>query len=136
MSAEPHWPSADTWLLLSVHDSRKWRLWTRWVSLRAIVGTADAINHAIPTEDEFDGAARRLSAAGLLAVDGDRLSLTPSGRKLMRDVRAKSWHDEWGKLVKVLETKPMPDADLGQGFPPGAFDHAVASYLRDHGMEA
>jgi hypothetical protein len=136
MGADPHWPSADTWLLLSVHDSRKWRLWTRWVSLRAIVGTADAINHAIPTEEEFDGAARRLSAADLLAVDGDRLSLTPSGRKLMREARARFWHEEWGKLVKVLGEMPMPDAELGQGLASGAFEHAVTTYLRDHGMEA
>lgn len=127
------WPSADVWLLLSVHHSRSVR--RRWIPLRAIIGTADAINHAIPTEEEFDGAARRLSAAGLLTVDGDRMCLTPRGRQLMEEVKAKFWHDEWDRLVKSLAEMPTPDAKAGQGLAPGALDHAVTSYLRDHGMQ-
>jgi hypothetical protein len=125
------WPSADAWFLLSVHYSRK--LWRRSIPLRPIIGAADAINHAIPTYEEFDGAARRLSAAGIVKVEDDRASLTPSGRELMRSVRAKSWHDEWERLVKALGARQLPDAETGQGLAPETFEHAVKSYLRDHG---
>jgi hypothetical protein len=63
------------------------------------------------------------------------MSLTPSGRRLMKRVKARSWHDEWDKLVEALGELTPPDAEVGQGLAPGAYERAVTSYLRHHGME-
>jgi hypothetical protein len=121
------WRSEDAWLLLSVFYARK--VWSRWCSVRAIIATADAINHAVFNEDELDGAVRRLSSAGLLAVEGERMALTAAGRGLVRQVRAKSWHDEWDRLLTVLSDVPPPDQGNAQRMPSGAYDRAIERYL-------
>jgi hypothetical protein len=116
---------------MSVHHSRTWR---RWIKLRRIIGTADAINHAIPTETEVDGAVRRLSSAGLLGVRGDRMALTAEGRRLIRSVRGKTWRDQWDPLVQSLAERPEPDPASGCGMPAGAYERALTGYLSDSGI--
>lgn len=41
-----------------------------------VIGAADAINHVIPRNDEIEHAVDRLSRAGLLTIDGDKVTTT------------------------------------------------------------
>jgi hypothetical protein len=122
------WPSADAWLLLAVGGSGR-------RSLRSVIGAADAINHAIPTYEEFDAAAKRLSAARLLEVSDDELALTAAGSRLLRSIAARSWHDEWSRLEAALGEKPRPDELDGHGLSQASFEEAVAKYLHSHGID-
>jgi hypothetical protein len=56
----PKFQSSDCWILLSV----VWRYPIGPASLPDILGMADAINHAIPTLEELEGALNRLLASG------------------------------------------------------------------------
>ena len=55
---------SDAWLLLTIVLAGR----ERAASLQDVVGTGDAINHAIFTFDEIDGGTARLQQAGLIMV--------------------------------------------------------------------
>ena len=52
-----------------------------------IATAADAINHAVPTQQELDGALRILKSRGLLESQGKFYSLTPSGVTLFHNAQ-------------------------------------------------
>jgi hypothetical protein len=56
----PKFQSSDCWILLAV----VWRYPVGSAALSDIIGMADAINHAIPTVEELEGALNRLLASG------------------------------------------------------------------------
>ena len=56
--------------------------------LATVIATGDAIQHAIFTRSELNGAIGRLQRAGLLAYDGGALRLTPNGSELFSNATA------------------------------------------------
>jgi hypothetical protein len=48
-----------------------------------ISGLADAINHAVPSQQELSGSLRRLKELGLVTAHGRRYSLTDAGKTMM-----------------------------------------------------
>jgi hypothetical protein len=72
------WDFSDAWFLTAVGLNGR-----RPQSLDQIIGTADALNHAILTHAELQQAVRRLSGAALLELEPDgRFTLTAEGRAL------------------------------------------------------
>ena len=55
------------------------------VSLRALIGAGDGINHAIFTDGELDDGLTRLSAAGLARLEGETIVLTDDALRLCAD---------------------------------------------------
>ncbi|WP_440471110.1 hypothetical protein [Pseudoxanthomonas sp.] len=53
-------------------------------SRREISVAADAINHAVPTQQELDGALKQLVGRGLVETRGKFHHITPSGRMLFQ----------------------------------------------------
>lgn len=96
--------TSDGWILRSIAATGS--------TLRGVIGVADYLNHAIPTEEEFTGAVGRLVAAGLAGCDpaADRYWLTPAGQASPA-------------VLPVLP--PAPPLTL----PPGVFAAAVRAYL-------
>src|SRR5262245_37146762 len=58
-------------------------------SVLTITRTADAMNHAIPTDDELSQAVSALTAAGLVSVDGTRTRLTAGGSDIYREINSR-----------------------------------------------
>jgi len=97
-------------------------------SLRDVIAAADYIDHAIPTDLEVMIAVGRLSAAGLLAVDGDELGLTPKGQELLDPKRGGSVYEARDRLRVDLAQLPVPSAASGRQLPAGAYERALADY--------
>lgn len=58
----------------------------RMLSLREVIGLADAINHTIADSDEISGAFLRLRRRGWLAIEGEMYGLTPEGRRAAQEI--------------------------------------------------
>ncbi|WP_411825392.1 hypothetical protein [Luteolibacter sp. AS25] len=70
--------STTAWIFLAVeYASQKTP-----AKLDAIIGTADAINHAIPTQKELRRCLGRLQSRDLIRKDGKAYSVTHAGRGL------------------------------------------------------
>jgi len=99
------WTWADAWLLAATADSR------RGCSLSELIGTADAINHAIPTRDELATSLGSLRSAGLVELMEGRFRTTAKGKSVK-----KHWQGGlfgWSKsLLPHLEKVPRLRADL------------------------
>lgn len=93
------WP--DAWLLVSIklasHEAA--------ASLAAIIGAADAIQHAIPEFAEMDGALARLVAAGLVSRGSGTFELTPDGAELVPS-KAVSWIKQQEIVAQALGVTP------------------------------
>jgi hypothetical protein len=72
-----NWSWGDGWVLTAAYFTQE-----NPVSLRALIGAGDAINHAIFTNDELDGGLTRLTAAGLARLEGETVVLTDQGIRL------------------------------------------------------
>jgi hypothetical protein len=70
--------STTAWIFLAVeYASQK-----EPAKLDAIIGTADGINHAIPTQKELRRCLGRLQARGLILKEGKSYSVTDAGKEL------------------------------------------------------
>lgn len=71
-----------------------------------ILGTADYINHAVPTEQELEGALKRGMEAGLLVSEDGRYHFSEKYRKQMKKIfnSSKNIFKVWDELEKFLET--------------------------------
>lgn len=70
--------ASDAWLLMAAGlADRVGRL-----TLDQVIGAADAVQHAVPTREELNGAIGRLSRAGHVKWSSRGLRLTPAGREL------------------------------------------------------
>ena len=80
MLPDPHFDHtwSDAWLLLAAALTEEGGSGT----LPGLLAAADAIQHAVPTFDEVDGAIGRLCAAGLLKREGNSFRMTPAGHEL------------------------------------------------------
>lgn len=70
------------------------------VTFRSIVGIADAINHAVPTEKELRSAFKWLIEKGLMRKIGKGFQATPEGSRLLTEASSKSTNifDQWKYL--------------------------------------
>ena len=55
------------------------------VDLPLLIGTADSLNHAIPTRGQITRALKVLYACGLVDINGVHVKLTPHGRAVADD---------------------------------------------------
>lgn len=88
--------SCQAWILLSVPDEP--------AGLDRIMGMADAINRAIPSQDELNLSLGFLQGAGLVVKKQNQYCLAASGSKLIAQARATggSIFDVWKRLESQL----------------------------------
>ncbi len=106
----PRFEHTDAWIFISMAFYQG----ETGTSLRDLIATADYINHAIPSEEEIEGAIDRLGCAGLLSVQDDRFHLTPAGRALLREPHNQraSLLQMWELVAKDLETLEFPEVEV------------------------
>jgi hypothetical protein len=65
---------------------------------------ADAINHAVPTQQELSGSLRRLEALGLVEAKGRHFALTADGAAMLENAQAsaKFVSKVWANLTLAL----------------------------------
>ena len=127
---------SDAWLLLAVGMVSK----SEGAVLRDIIGAADAIQHAIVTRDELNGAIGRLARTGILRFQDGRLWLTGKGRRLLTAAErvGRTYEAQERALTKALGAAPWnPDYDPADALggeaevvPADAFTRAVKEYQR------
>jgi hypothetical protein len=93
---------SDAWLLAAVD-------WSGGGDLAKIIGAADAINHAIPTDEEIDHAIQFLGAAGLVRYSDASLQLTDEGRRICRRTESKDIFATLDRLHALLKNLPEVD---------------------------
>ena len=122
VSTEPD-SSSDAWVFQAIATSpeAEGRLWE-------LILRADAINKLIVSREELEHALRRLMAAGLVAVDGDRFTLTPAGKTLDRKTESGSTFEQWERLTRELERLPPVDGTPEFSIAPESFEAALHKY--------
>jgi hypothetical protein len=73
------WSWSDAWVLTAAYVTER-----NPVSLSDVVAAGDYINHAIFTDEELEHAFTRLTAAGLVELNGDRVTLSEDAITLCR----------------------------------------------------
>lgn len=68
-----------------------------------ISAAADAINHAVPTQQELNGSLKQLVARGVIETRGKFHGLTPSGEMLFR--RAQAVHSTVAAVWQALTSE-------------------------------
>ena len=141
MSDEPQ--SEDAWLLLAILYAAQAN---EPVNLVRLIGSADFINHAIPTLGELEGALGRLSDRGWILVDKLEFSPTPQAEEMfgprrgirtavpsdLEFVREEIGAAVWSADATLTET---PDRPCIKGLTASALDDAFQQYsasLRAH----
>jgi len=90
-----------SWIFLSVAEQPK------PTSLQTIIGVADYINHAIPTQNELQTSLGWLQAQGLIKKEGDNYLLTETGSVLRKSVsRKRSIHELWDAIEAKISEMP------------------------------
>ena len=115
-SAAEAWRSEDAWILASLGTGR------RGMTLRQLIGAADAYNHAIPTRDELSSALGSLIGAGLAEVTADGYRTTSAGLALRKPWKGGMF--TWGKgllpqlegLPRASEEWPLSDEDFATAY--------------------
>ena len=69
---------SDVWILQAIRISVK----DEKLDLAGLIAVADAINHAVPTSEEFNNAIYRLQQHGLVTTAANQISLTPKANEL------------------------------------------------------
>ena len=127
---------SDAWLLLAVDMAGN-----EPVSLGAVLGAGDAINHAVFTHEELSGAINRLGRAGYLTfVEPNSLTITSTGTALLRNATGENqaWRARQKRLEELLGIDtplPLPNphhANDGEkwSLPQSAYDEAVRHYKK------
>jgi hypothetical protein len=93
---------SDAWLLAAVD-------WSGGGDFARLIEAADAINHAIPTDEEVEHAIRFLDAAGLLRFSGNSLHLTEEGRRLCKQAESQDIFATLDRLNAFLKERPQAD---------------------------
>lgn len=113
------WEFSDAWVLTAI------AVYGRPCTLTDVLAAADAMNHAILTDDELAQAIGRLTASGLVTVTDGHFALTSSGGTLT--ARRKGGLIGQVKSVQAL----LRQVDLRDGrwpLPAGALDAAFSEY--------
>ena len=100
----------------------------RGCDLSRLIGTADAYNHDIPTEDVIERSIGRLVASGLMTASHDlRVRLTREGRKTARKAKG-GMFERAPHLLDLLQAHPLTEGHWP--LPPGAWQTAYDAYVR------
>lgn len=129
----------DAWILLATALTRR----AGSSSLAAIIGAADAVQHAIVTREELSGAFARLQRAGYLEPDAAGIRLTSAGEALVTEAgqAAAHLHKHQEVLEQILGATPWSPAYQPQQADEGVecqlsaeeYDDAVRRYLSSFG---
>ena len=127
-----NWAWSDAWLLTAAYFTQE-----NPVSLRALIGAGDAINHAIFTDDEIDHGLTRLSATGLARLEGETIVLTEAIRLCEEAVKTTPYMFESTKKVEAaLRTIDLSEKKLEPvEVPKPAVVAAIEQYHRDFARE-
>ena len=122
---------SDTWVLLALLISEQ----KDGATLRAIIATADYINHAIPTYEELAGGLARLMRSGYVEKQAGRYRATDVIRMFYRKTtkaRYSIWKD-WQAVEQFLQSKEVPAAAThltpSRVLARAAYERAVRTYL-------
>jgi hypothetical protein len=124
------------WLLLSVRFAAS----DRPATLVEVIGTADAINHTVPTAQELTKSLSALTVAGFMSAERARFALGPLGLETMSAVDAAcgsqaSWHKTLSLLCEhpALQSLAVPDEWATHSYPrEQEAEEAIATYLDLH----
>ncbi len=107
---ESRFQHSDAWIFISMAFYQG----EASTSLRDLIATADYINHAIPTDEEIEGAINRLSSAGLVIVQEGHFHLSPAGRIILQEFHGKrtSLLKMWELVEKQLESMEFPELEV------------------------
>ena len=89
------------WIFLAVPEQP--------AALTDVIAMADAINHAIPTQQELRQSFDWLEAHGLVARVGRRYSLTESGVALRRRASSSTIMGTWENIAKEFRRAATPN---------------------------
>jgi hypothetical protein len=91
------------WILLSVPDTGG--------QLDKVIGMADALNHAIPTDLELRDSLGWLRSAGLIQKEGNIFLRTPDGNRLVSQHQSKhrAVFKLWDAVAESLEQLSVTD---------------------------
>jgi hypothetical protein len=84
------------WIFLSVNEAP--------CTLQDIIGTADAINHAIPSHSELQTSLGWLNQQDLVHKEGKKYSLTKLGGALRQRVSAQTILKTWDNATELLSS--------------------------------
>ncbi len=121
------WESSDAWVFAAIGGSGI----DDGTTLTQLIAAADAINHAILTEDELVRAVPRLIHARLVQadIDADRYWRTEAGHDLWAREMKRRGLFGWIEGIPPALRRLGPPQDGVWALPPGAFDRAVGDYL-------
>ena len=101
---------SDAWLLQSIAVAAH----ARPASLAEILGTADAVNHALPTDEELHGALSRLTGASYVEEIDQKFRLTDRVPPEIADAIAASTAEGRGAASAFLNAEPWsPERNVG-----------------------
>jgi hypothetical protein len=131
------WSWTDAWLLTAAYVTNENR-----VTLTALIGAGDALNHAIFTDVELEQGLAKLSAAGLAQWDGNVITLTEKALHLCGEAVESTQYirEAMSKIDEELRLVDLTAADLTPiELDTDAVDAAIAAYhararawLREH----
>jgi hypothetical protein len=105
-------------------------------SLARVIGTADAIQHAVLTWEEVDGGLFRLGRAGYVTVRDEKISLTQQGRTILDGLRETTVLNRQDELSIAIGARSWTGHDPAAARDPGqpeiitqrAYQAAVSGY--------
>jgi hypothetical protein len=102
---------SDAWLLQAIALASQ----EKPARLGDILGAADAVNHALPTDDELHGALTRLTAGGFVEEADAGFQLTPGVPPTVADALVhRSWTAGRAAASAFLGAEPWtPDRNIG-----------------------
>ena len=94
----------DAWILLTIPFEGE------GIDMEGIIGNADAINHAIPNDDEIEGALDRAMKAGLIEINNDKFRFKKEKKDEIEAVikKNRSIHKSWDDLETYLNKQSWP----------------------------
>jgi hypothetical protein len=94
----------DAWILLTIPFEGE------GTDMEGIIANADAINHAIPNDEEIEGALDRAIKAGLIEINNGKFRFKKENKGEIEAVvnKSKSIFKSWENLEKYLNKKSWP----------------------------
>jgi hypothetical protein len=93
---------SDAWLFQAIALASQ----THAAALDEVLGAADAVNHAMPTDDELHGALSRLTAGGFIEEVEERFQLTAEVPSELREALAGGLTRGRDAASKYLNAEP------------------------------
>src|SRR5688572_7884697 len=101
------WCWSDAWFFEAV----AWAQQSSGADLAGVMVSGDAINHAVFTATEVEGAVHRLTYAGLVEELARRFTLTARGSSLRRPAESRGVHERMNWLELQFRRLPLPEGE-------------------------